>query len=262
VGGKDKLIFLYSFTGQNVDSFQFVTGQNPDTDIKNHNARLSWNRAWSGSTVSDVSLGFDRLGTLLLPASGALGPIMTSRALATLGPPPPIPVDRIQNRYRVAAQIRHVRGHHALTAGFALARLQYNGEETDAHRGIVSFGNDFGRDAITNLRMGTPRTFTQALGTTYRGYRNWSGSFYLGDQWRATPNLSLNFGLSFEPFTRPTDVTGRSDLPFSSDLNNWGPRFGFALRLPGRWGTLRGAYSLLYGEIYPVTYGHERLNPP
>ncbi|MCP5120525.1 MAG: hypothetical protein GY953_57765, partial [bacterium] len=87
-------------------------------------------------------------------------------------------------------------------------------------------------------------------------------SFYLGDQWRATPNLSLNFGLSFEPFTRPTDVTGRSDLPFSSDLNNWGPRFGFALRLPGKWGTLRGAYSLLYGEIYPVTYGHERLNPP
>ncbi|MCP5112526.1 MAG: hypothetical protein GY953_17000, partial [bacterium] len=44
VGGKDKLILLYSFTGQNVDSFQFVTGQNPDTDIKNHKARLSWNR--------------------------------------------------------------------------------------------------------------------------------------------------------------------------------------------------------------------------
>src|SRR5690606_15202059 len=32
---KDTLVARYSYTGQNVDAFQFVTGQNPDTDNKN-----------------------------------------------------------------------------------------------------------------------------------------------------------------------------------------------------------------------------------
>jgi hypothetical protein len=45
-------------------------------------------------------------------------------------------------------------------------------------------------------------------------------------------------------------------------LNNWAPTFGFAYRPPGRWGFLRGAYSLQYGQIFPVTYGRDRLNAP
>ena len=147
-------------------------------------------------------------------------------------------------------------------AGFSLVRLQYNGEETDGHRGILSFRSDFGRDAITNLGMGTPSSFWKAVGTTYRGFRNWHSSYYIGDGWRATENLSFSLGLRFVPFTRPVDVTGRSNLTFQSDLNNWGPRVGLAYRLPGHWGIVRSGYGLLYGEIFPVTFGQDRLNPP
>jgi hypothetical protein len=262
LGDSDRLIFRYTFTNQNVDAFQFVKGQNPDTDTKSHGARITWSRTWGANTLGDFSIGFDRLGSLLLPAEGAVGPLNLSETLTTLGPSPTIPIDRAQNRFRYAATVRHTRGRHFLTAGAALTRLQYNGEEPDGARGNLSIRDDFGNDTITNLRLGLPSQLNKLVGTTYRGYRNWDTQLFLGDRWQATHDLTLSFGLRYEPSTRPYDVTGRSHLAYDSDLNNWAGSFGFAQRLPGRWGVLRGAYGLIYGQIFPVTYGQDRLNPP
>jgi hypothetical protein len=261
-GDHDRLTLRYGVTLQNVQAFQFLTGQNPDTTIRSHSARLTWSRIWSPATVADFSAGFDRLGATLVAAKGAVGPVDTGFALTELGPNPNIPIDRVQNWFRYGATARHTRGAHQITAGFAMNRLQYNGEETDGHRGILTFGNDFGRDAITNLRMGTPSVLTQALGTTYRAFRNWDMQLYVGDRWRVGPKLTLSWGVRYQPVTRPHDVSGRSDLRYGSDLNNWAPTFGFAYRPPGGWGTLRGAYSLQYGQIFPVAYGQDRLNAP
>ena len=261
-GDRDTLTMRYAFTGQGVDAFQLITGQNPDTDTKNHSARITWNRVWTSATITDFSSGFDRIGSLLVAAKGALGSVSAGMGITSLGPSPPIPIDRAINRFRYAGQMRHTRGRHLLTTGFAFTRLQYNGEESDGNRGILGFRNDFGRDAITNLRMGTPTFFIQALGSTYRGFRNWHASAYFGDRWSATQNLTLDMGLRYELFTKPFDVTGRSELPNRSDSNNWGPRFGFAYRLPRRWGVVRGAYGLLFGELFPVSFGQDRLNPP
>lgn len=261
-GSHDRLTLRYGLTLQSVHAFQFVVGQNPDTLIRSHSARITWHHVWSSATVADFSLGFDRLGALLVPTQDAVGPVMMSFALTDLGPSPNIPIDRVENRFRYAAGLRHTRGSHLVTAGFVLNRLQYSGQETDGHRGILTFADDFGRDAITNLRMGTPSGLTQALGTTYRAFRNWDMQFYVGDRWQVRPSLTLNWGLRYQPGTRPIDVSGRSNLRFGSDLNNWAPSFGFAHRLPARWGTLRGAYGLQYGQIFPVTYGQDRLNAP
>ncbi len=134
-----------------------------------------------------LSTGFDRLGTLLLPAEGSLGPIfLAGRDLTFLGPYPSTPIDRAQNRFRQAATIRHGRGRHELTAGLALTRLQYNGEEPDGGRGILVFNANFGNDGITNLRLGLPDRLIVTLGSTYRGFRNWSNHFYLSDRRQAT----------------------------------------------------------------------------
>ncbi|MEZ5355118.1 MAG: hypothetical protein R2762_20985 [Bryobacteraceae bacterium] len=261
MGTRDRITLRYGFTAQSVDAFQFVAGQNPDTDTKSHTARITWNRAWSAMTTMDASVGFDRLGSLLQPAA-PYGSISSSNALSSIGPSPIIPIDRAQNRYRGAVSVAHLRGRHRLSFGGGWTRLQYNGEETDGHRGILSFRNDFGRDAITNLRMGTPSQLIQALGTTYRGFRNWDSAIFAGDRWQATSSLTLQFSLRYEAWTRPHDVTGRSNLQLDSDLNNFAPSFGFAQRMPGKWGVLRGAYGLHYGEIFPVTYGQDRLNAP
>jgi hypothetical protein len=182
--------------------------------------------------------------------------------LTTLGPLAGIPIDRAQNLFRYGGQARHVRGAHTLTAGFSLLRRQLNGYETDTHRGFFSFANDFGRDAITNLRLGLPSQNIQATGNVSRGYRNWDMQFYVGDTWQLRPGLTLHLGLRYTPVTTPTEVNRFERIPYPCDCNNLAPLFGFAQRLPGAWGVVRGAYSIQYGEIYPVTFQQVRYSPP
>ncbi len=262
VGRRDRVAGRYQFTAQHLLPFELVAGQNPVTNTKAHTARISWERSWNAQTTSSVSVGFDRIRSLLVPAAGAVGPMVSITGLTTLGPLAGIPIDRAQNLFRYGAQVRHASGSHAWTGGFTLLRRQLNGYETDTHRGFFSFANDFGRDSITNLRMGTPSQNIQASGNVSRGYRNWDMQYYVGDSWQAKPDLTLHVGLRYTPVTTPSEVNGFERIPYPCDCNNLGPLFGFAWRLPERWGVLRGGYSVQYGEIYPVTFQQVRFDPP
>jgi len=263
LGPQDRLVVRYQFMLQRVEAFQLVGGQNPDTTTRNHRARITWTRSWSAMTTSDLSAGFDRIGSLLVPEETSLGTFyLFSRELESIGPGGNIPIDRAQNLFRYAGRLRQIRGNHTLTAGFEILRRQINGFESNEHRGLFSFRRDFGRDTVDNLRMGTPSAYLVAIGNVHRGFRNWAAQLYLGDQWRASPKLTLSLGLRFEPSTRPTEVNELSHIPYRSDWNNLGPSFGFAWRLPPGWGTIRAAYSIQYGEIFPATFMQSRFNPP
>ncbi|MEZ5362403.1 MAG: hypothetical protein R2748_08720 [Bryobacterales bacterium] len=261
LGSKDKLYLQYAFTAQQVDAFQLVAGQNPDADIKSHRANITWNRSWSPSTISDLTASFDRLGTFLRPEENAVGPLISTAGLTALGPGGVIPLDRSLNTFRYAGRLQQSRGRHNWKSGFELLRRQLNGRETDVHRGFFSFGNNFGYDAITNLRLGLPTQHIVSIGDVHRGYRNWMALLYAEDRWNLSSKWTLDFGLSLGLAPPPNEVNGRDQIDYHCDCNNWSPRFGFARRLDGRWGVLRGAYGLTYGQIFPVTYQQVRLAP-
>ncbi len=103
--------------------------------------------------------------------------------------------------------------------------------------------------------------------------------FFVQDDWKATPRLTLNLGLRYDLFTPPTESSGRTSYYFSdarrvvvangsgdriisTDKNNFGPRFGFAYSLnESRTLVVRGGYGLLYtldGTDYPPSI----RNPP
>ena len=152
---RDRLSFQYLFTSQTVDAFELIAGQNPDTTTKSHTARVTWNRNWGGATVTDISADFDRLRSLIVPEPNAVGPSVSFGAvLDPLGPGPDIPINRTQNRFHYAGRMQQVRGQHTWSFGGELVRRQINGDETSSQRGVIYFRNDFGRDAITNFRMG------------------------------------------------------------------------------------------------------------
>ena len=263
LGDQDRLSLRYNLTFQDVEAFQIVGGQNPDTTTKNHRARATWNRTWTASTTTDFSIGFDRIGSLLVPEETSIGPaIWMVGALTSVGPTSRVPIDRAQNLFRYAGQMQQSRGRHTWYAGFQVLRRQVNGVETFGHRGLFSFPEDFGRDPIENLRLGTPSSYRVALGNVHRGFRNWDMEYFGGDAWRVSGKLALNLGLRYQPVTRPSEVNGLSDIPYDCDCNNWAPRFGVAYRLSDRWGVLRSAYGVQYGEIFPVTFGRARFNPP
>jgi hypothetical protein len=108
-------------------------------------------------------------------------------------------------------------------------------------------------------------------------------AFYAQDDWRITDRLTINFGLrweaelprrvdedrqnSFDPAARnpvsgtPGIVTfsGRNGLPrqaFRTDWNNFGPRLGFAYRLPFAAETVvRAGAGIFYGSTVSNTIG-------
>jgi len=261
LGEANRLIFRYGLTSQTVKAFQLAKGQNPDSDVRSHTARITWNRSWSPRLLTDISTGFDRVTTAIEQEKNAVGPILSIFIIQRLGNAG-IPVDRAINDFRQAGQASYTSGNHTLTAGFTVLRRQFNGRESNNHLGTFRFGDNFGRDAVTNLRMGTPTRYSITIGNTGRGFRNWESAFFLGDRWQASRNLTLSLGLRYEPISRPIEVNGIDIVPYDCDCNNLAPSLGIAYRAPGRWGVLRTAYGIHFGQIFPATYGQARFNPP
>ncbi len=262
VSRRDHLTMDYSLVLQKVDAFQFVAGQNPDTDTRAHKARILWSRQWSPSTVTEASLGYDRIRSYLRPEPNAVGPMVATSGLETLGPQGSIPIDRAHNLFRYAAQLRRSAGTHSWYAGGGFVRRQLNGIESDTHRGYYSFANDFGRSGITNLRMGIPSQYILSVGNVFRGFRGSDFQLFLGDTWRTSARMTLRYGIRYQPSLRPTEVNRRNVIPYGCDCNNVAPQLGWAYRLPGGFGLLRAGFGVQYGEIFPVTYSQVRFSPP
>lgn len=264
-GARDRVTARHGWTTQVLDAFQFVAGQNPDTATRSHNSRLTWDHTFSPRTSLTATLGFDRVHSLLTPEPNAVGPqVQIGTAFTTLGPGANVPLDRVQNRYRNAILYSRTQGRHRFTAGWEVARLQFNGREASSNRSNVYFRNDFGFDAIRNFLDGRANRFTTGIGEMHRGFRNWEQEYFFGDTWQLHPRLTFDLGIRYEPVTGPYEVNGLTDIPYRCDCNNWAPRFGFAWRLGSspRLGVIRGAYGVHYGDVFAVTLQQLRWNPP
>jgi hypothetical protein len=259
---RDRLVLRQQLVLQRVLAFQFIKGMNPDTMTRSHQSRITWVRQQNATTTFNVSLGFDRIASQLVPESNNLGPRISVSGLSTVGPQQDIPIDRAENMFRQAAQARLVRGKHQWTAGYELLRRYLNGVQNDSVLGSFSFTSDQGRDGITNLRMGLPTKIFVSVGDAHRRFRNWDQAYYAGDRWRATGSLTVSLGLRYTPVAVPTEAAGLTTFPYKSDRNNFGPLAGIAARLPGRLGVMRAAYALAYDNIVQATYQQLRFNPP
>ena len=258
----DRLVLRQQTVHQRVLAFQFIKGQNPDTTTRSNQSRITWIHQQGPSTTINVSLGFDRVVSQIAPANDNLGPQIGTSGLSTVGPNSDVPIDRAENMFRQAAQARLVRGRHEWTAGYELLRRYLNGYQKDSALGSLTFQSDQYRDGITNLRMGLPTKIFISVGDPHRRFRNWDQAYYVGDKWQARPRLTLNLGLRYQPVSVPTEAGGLTTFPYHCDCNNFGPMAGLAWRLPGKLGTFRAAYSLVYDTIGQSTYQQLRFNPP
>jgi hypothetical protein len=260
--GSRRLGLQYQYQNEFVDAFQLIAGQNPDTTLRSQNAQITLAQPWRGSGVWSSGAAFQRQKTMLASEPAAVGPFVRfGRAIESLGPKEFFPIDRIQNTYRAGTQFAWISGAHRWSSGAEFVRYQLNGSETFNHRGHFAFLDNFGRTAIENFLYGTPTSYKVAIGDPARGFRSLAFQAYLGDEWNVSPRWHLNLGLRYGLETAPTEVNGRTEVPYTCDCNNFSPRFGFAFQ-GGNWGVWRGAYTISYGQIIPATYQQARFNPP
>jgi hypothetical protein len=263
--GKDaKLLLSYVISRQRVKAFQLVAGQNPDTDIHNHRARITWHKAFSAATTLAAGASFQRNASDLRPEPNAVGArVRMGYQIEELGPDSHFPIHRATNSFRYGAVGRSVAdgGRHQFTFGGDFTRFQLNGIETNNTRGLIWFTSNFGRTAIDNLRTGTATTYEATLGELSRGFRNASANLFWADQWKVNSRLQLYYGLRYNLETAPFEVNGYDRIPYSCDCNNFSPRFSIAYQLPQDW-MLRTSYTVSFGQIQPVTYQQVRYNPP
>jgi hypothetical protein len=262
IGSRDRIFAQHAFTNQEVRAFELVAGQNPDTNTKSHNARLTWDHHFDDHSLLDFTIGFDRVHSLLTPEPNAVGPqVVIGTAYQTLGPGASIPIDRRLTRFRYAAIYRRTVGNHQLSFGGELDRLRNNGLESSSERGNYYFRSDFGRDAITNFRLGIASRYSAGIGNGYRGFRWFEQQFFAGDTWRARPNLVFSAGLRYSPVTGENEVHGLTPIVFHCDCATFGPHFGIAWNTRGA-GVIRAAYGLHFGDIFPQTLQQVRWDPP
>ncbi|HEU5259656.1 MAG TPA: TonB-dependent receptor, partial [Vicinamibacterales bacterium] len=116
------------------------------------------------------------------------------------------------------SDLDYVRGRHSVRTGLQLDGGAFHSDDATNYFGTYTF------ESMDAFLAGTPRSFTRRDGDPNINYKNLQAGFYVQDDVRLRKNLTLSPGLRYELQTH------------LSDVNNFGPRFGFTWS-PGKAGT-------------------------
>jgi len=211
-------------------------------------------------------------------------------------------VNMHENNFTYADNISWQHGHHMVKAGAQAIRYQqnymfpgnsgalgyfsYSGQYTGAQGGTGSSFADFELDHSNEASVGA------SYG--YVGQRQWRNAAFVQDDWKITPQLTLNLGVRWEFFEPIYEVNnkqvniqtaaesstgvptliyagknGNSNALYDPTHTNFEPRFGFAWQLDKRT-VLRGGYgitnylegtgtALRLTQNYPFNYSYDNI---
>ncbi|MGH9956328.1 MAG: carboxypeptidase regulatory-like domain-containing protein, partial [Pyrinomonadaceae bacterium] len=127
--------------------------------------------------------------------------------------------------------------------------------------------NPLGRCVTSTRRAGLCYTSNYAQGFGIHGaeFDTTDWAFYIQDDWRWSPRLTVNLGLRYEIEMMPEAQFPNPIFPqtavLPNDKNNFGPRGGFAYDLTGDGKTsVRGGMGLYYGRLINSTISNAITN--
>jgi hypothetical protein len=229
-------------------------------------------------TAATTNFGIPRIEVEALPIGGRIR--FGARREETT------PAIFAQNTYEFSDTLNKVFGSHGTKFGAVVRREQDNNSLVGGARPVYSFSGLF------NLANDTPifeginvDPVTGGPADAQRYFRTNYYAFFGQDDWKARPNLTINFGLRYEYFTPISEKRGRlsnlvfdpnngltgakvvvTNRLFEPDRNNFGPRVGFAyspkyLGLSEK-AVIRGGFGVFYNRIPDVLFSNTRGNPP
>jgi Carboxypeptidase regulatory-like domain len=161
-------------------------------------------------------------------------------------------------------------GDHDFKAGAEIVRSHYGGFFIPTLYGSFNFASPLPGNSINTYLNSIADTFTGSAGNN-EADDNWTHvGVYFQDDYHPNGRLTLNLGLRWEvqagPYSNDFQTPVLADLARlgynnkrSLDLNNFGPRLGFAYDLRGDGRTVvRGGYGIYYDEIFQNITLYER----
>ncbi len=212
------------------------------------------------------------------PSSG-LSLVFPSGGFSAFGDSQFVPEIATDNTFQVADTVSWVRGSHSIEFGGDVRRLQRNFYQAQAPFGLFAFAGLFtenlttgqGGSAIADMLLGLPITSLQDGLALEDATRMWELAGFVQDDWRATPNLTLNLGLRYDVISPVGGRVGNFDLQkaivvdnfganavpnagVAYDKSDWGPRIGLAWSpFKNKSTVLRSAFGIFYspeGNIF------------
>lgn len=171
------------------------------------------------------------------PSNTQNSPAITISGVATFGRFSSSPTSRLNYLYEAVDNLVLQRGAHTFKMG---ADFLFN-DDTIANPGSIRGSYTFASLAAFNAGTYTNGGYTQSFGNPSVQQNNPNIGFYLQDEWKAAPSLTINAGV-------------RYDLQFlrtiTTDKNNVSPRIGFAWSpFASRTTVVRGSFGLYYDRI-------------
>ncbi len=184
--------------------------------------------------------------------------------------------------YQIVDNVSLIRGGHAMKVGADIRRLLDDATTNNWPFSNITFTGDISGYSAAAFMLGYPRTTLTPEGVPISKVRQWRYAFYFQDDWKATRNLTLNLGLRWDIPGQPKEINGvsrtlRFDLDsrgpvlwpnpgevadfYFGEYRDFGPRFGFAYRLPKRM-VVRGGYGIFYSVAQFDNMNILQLNPP
>ncbi|MFB3825987.1 MAG: TonB-dependent receptor domain-containing protein [Bryobacteraceae bacterium] len=198
------------------------------------------------------------------------------------------PVARDSQNRQLAGDLIWIRGAHTLKAGANFLRPQNNiFNIRNEVIGPIQFNGRYTKDGMADFLLGRASQVTWSTRLQVN-LRMWNDAAFIQDDWKVTPNLTVNLGLRYEvvlPFLDKRDRMGVFDIwtnpasprlikagqdgsdrynraMIATDKNNFMPRIGFAYKL-GTKTVVRSGYGIFYALMEP--YGDAEWligNPP
>lgn len=233
--------------------------------------------AWTASSriINDFRASFSRLNgpNLVTPSQFANFPnVEIDQFSSNLGPFSLAPQGYTQNIYQLVDNVTYIRGRHTFKAGIEGRNYIAPTNDLPRARGewdyatLNSFINDLVPDGLNGALRGA--------GTGSVADNSKAVYWFVQDDWKVTPRLTLNLGLRYEWSSVPRDeakqaLNSIADDPAvgiffrtpKADVNNFGPHVGFAWDPTGhgKW-SIRGGGQIAY-DVIPNNFAINSLPP-
>ena len=152
-------------------------------------------------------------------------------------------VDDVQNTFQFEDNLTYTSGPHTMKFGAMAQRFQWNTDNPAFWQGDFNF-ESLEAMLLAGRGTGTDATYRLPESSTNRGIRTWLLAFFAQDDWRVSPNLTLNLGIRWEFTTGMTEVNNKvaylgadvytatlDDLIlgelWQNHIKNFEPRIGF-----------------------------------